>query len=374
MIVIPGPIPLIIHPFFWLTAAILGWINSGTIIGMFIWMGIILVSVVVHEYGHALTAKFFKQKVQIQLMALGGLTSFEGPKLKYWKQFLITFNGPLFGFGLFLAATGLLHFEWPLLVERILRLTQLANLFWTIVNLFPVIPLDGGQLLRIVLEGFFGVPGLRASLLIGAILSVLFALYFFMMQAIIVGAFFFLFAYQSFDMWRKSRFVTLDDQDDDLKKELMQAEKALQLGRKDEAKQILEEIRSKGAHGVLAFTAMQYLAFIAMEEGNSEEAYELLIPIRQHLSSEGLCLLHKLAAQHKNDLLVVGLSQECYQIDPSQEMALENARAFARLDNAKAAGGWLQTAAQFGSLDLDHVLQEDEFQKVKNHPDFKEFF
>ncbi len=43
----------------------------------------------------------------------------------------------------------------------ILKYTQVANLFWTIVNLLPVLPLDGGQLLRIVLEAAFGVKDLR---------------------------------------------------------------------------------------------------------------------------------------------------------------------------------------------------------------------
>lgn len=374
MIEIPGPIPLIIHPFFWITAALIGWLNSRSMMGTFIWMGIIVVSVVVHEFGHALTAKAFKQKARIQLIALGGLTSFEGPKLKYWKQFLITLNGPLFGFGLFLVATALLDFSWPPLFMKILKVTQIANLFWTIINLLPVLPLDGGQLLRIALEGMFGVAGFKASLLIGAILAGLIALYFFLIQAILVGALFFLFAYQSFDMWRKSRFATRNDRDDDVKKDLLEAEVALQEGRKEDAKQLLEEVRSKGAHGILAFTATQYLALLAAEEGRTEEAYELLLPIRQHLSEEGRCLLHKLAAKHKNDLLVTSLSAECYQIAPSQEVALENARAFARLQNAKAAGGWLQTASQFAGLDVERVLQEEEFQKVKDHPDFREFF
>ena len=96
MIEIPGRIPLAIHPFFWLFAAVIGWINSGTFLGMFIWVGIIFVSVLFHEFGHALTAVIFKQKARIQLVALGGVTMYDGPKLNAWKQFIITFNGPLF--------------------------------------------------------------------------------------------------------------------------------------------------------------------------------------------------------------------------------------------------------------------------------------
>ena len=54
MIVIPGRIPIAIHPFFWLLAAIIGWMNSGSFFGMLVWIGIIFFSVLIHEFGHAL--------------------------------------------------------------------------------------------------------------------------------------------------------------------------------------------------------------------------------------------------------------------------------------------------------------------------------
>jgi hypothetical protein len=41
MIIIPGPIPIAIHPFFWLFAALVGWLYGQSITGMLIWMGII---------------------------------------------------------------------------------------------------------------------------------------------------------------------------------------------------------------------------------------------------------------------------------------------------------------------------------------------
>ncbi|MES2272606.1 MAG: hypothetical protein V4487_00240 [Chlamydiota bacterium] len=70
MLEFPGPIPLRIHPYFWIFAALIGWLNSGTLLGMFVWIGIILVSVIFHELGHALTAVSFKQRAQIQLIAM----------------------------------------------------------------------------------------------------------------------------------------------------------------------------------------------------------------------------------------------------------------------------------------------------------------
>lgn len=373
MIELPGKIPLTIQPLFWLFAALIGYLVSGTLIGMAIWVGIILVSVIVHEMGHALTATFFKQKAKIQLIALGGVTTFDGPKLKFWQQFLITFNGPLFGFFLFIAATLLLKLDLSPFIFRILKLTQMANLFWTVVNLLPVLPLDGGQLLRIVLEAIFGVKGFKASLLIGAVIATLFALYFFMIQQLIVGAFFFLFSFQSFVMWRRSRFATGEDRTDENRQQMMQAEEALQEGREAEAKRILEGICEKVHEGVIYFNAKQYLAFLAFKQGERKKAYEILLEIQHHLADDLLCILQELAAEEKNDGLVMDLSAKCYQIAPSQKRALNNARAFARAAKAKEAGGWLQTAYSYGGLNIQAVLEEEAFRLIQNDPEFKEF-
>jgi stage IV sporulation protein FB len=373
MIEFPGKIPLSIHPWFWVFACMIGWLSSQSFLGMLIWVMIILVSVIVHEFGHALTAVFFKQKARIQLIAFGGVTSFEGPKLKFWQQFLITLNGPLFGFFLFLFATLLLQLSLPPLLMTILKATQIANLFWTVVNLLPVLPLDGGQLLRIALEAAFGVKGFRASLLIGTILAAICSFYFFMLQAFLLGAFFFLFAYQSFDSWRKSKSATVDDREEENKALFMKAEEALLEGRVEAARSFLEEIKEKAGKGVLAMTALQYLAFIDIKEGKREESYNLLLSIKDHLADDSLCLLHELAAEHQNWAVVRELAVPCYQMAQSGKAALNNARAFAESGEAKPAGGWLQTAWQSGGVDVSHVLKEELFLKVKDEPDFKDF-
>ncbi len=373
MIELPGRVPIAIHPFFWIFAALIGWLNSGTIIGSLIWVGIIFVSVLIHEYGHAFTALCFKQKARIQLIALGGVTSFDGPKLKFWQQFLITFNGPLFGFFLFLFASLLLQFSWPLPLAKVLKATQIANLFWTVVNLLPVLPLDGGQLLRILLEANFGIKGFKASLLIGSLVAAFISFYFFMLQAFLIGAFFFLFAFQSFDGWRKSRFATRADRDDVNKQLMIAAEQALHEGRIDEAKRIFEEMRQKATGSLFAHAAVQYLAYLDAKEGKRKEAYDLLLPIKDHLADDSLLLLHELAFGQKNYPLVAELSIACYQAAPSQKIALHNARAFASLHRAKPAGGWLQTAWQYGGLEINSLLSEEEFELLKNDPEFKVF-
>lgn len=374
MIEIPGRIPISIHPFFWVLAGLIGWINSGgAILWMFIWIGIIFFSVLIHEFGHALTSVLFKQKARIQLIAMGGVTTFDGPKLKFWQQFFIVLNGPLFGFLLFLCAFFLLKFQWAPLPTAILKMTERANLFWTVVNLLPVIPLDGGQLLRIVLEANFGIKGFKASMLIGAGLSLLFAFAFFMVQMFLAGAFFFIFAFQSFELWRHSRYATVLDRDEETKKIFYLGELAFREERIKEAKEAFDKVLAKTKRGVLASTSRQYLALIKLKEGEKQDAYELLLPEQDHLAEETKAIMHKLAWEFENDRLVATLSSSVYQMQPTQEVALRNARAFARLKEGKLAGGWLQTAWKHGNLNLEKVLEEENFAALKNSRPFLEF-
>ncbi len=375
MIEIPGRIPILIHPFFWLLATFIGWVNSGgNLYGALMWIGVIFFSVLIHEYGHALTSCLFKQKARIQLVALGGLTSYEGPKLKFWQQFLIVFNGPLFGFFLFLFATFSLH-TWNLSppVYQIFKITQVANLFWTIVNLLPVLPLDGGQLLRIILEASFGIRGFKASLILGAIIATLLAFAFLLIQFYLAGALFFLFAFQSFDLWRKSRIANAKDRDDDNRKLLLEGEVALAQGKKEKAIRCFEQVHQQASGGMLASSAAQYLAILFMNEGKHKEAYDLLLPIQETLGDETLPLMHQLASEYENYPLVAKISATCYQLSPSQEMALRSARAFAHLKEARLSGGWLQAAWKFGNLPLETILKEQEFLNLKDSPEFQQF-
>ena len=62
MISIPGKIPIKITPAFLIFASIIGFLNSGTVMGTMIWFGIILVSVLIHEMGHALAALAFGKR------------------------------------------------------------------------------------------------------------------------------------------------------------------------------------------------------------------------------------------------------------------------------------------------------------------------
>jgi stage IV sporulation protein FB len=375
MIRIPGRIPIAIHGTFWLLAALIGFLNSQSVVGTLIWIGIIFVSVLFHELGHALTALLFKQNPRIELIALGGVTYHDAKKLGFWKQFFIVLDGPLFGLLLFFIASALLHI--PSIAASpfgpILALTRLVNLFWTFVNLLPVMPLDGGQLLRIVLERIFGLKGFKYAVIVGMTLSIAIALVSFLYQQFILGAFFFLLAFQSFDTIRRTRNLTESDRDDDLRSLISRAEMLIQTGQRDEAASVCEEVRKKAQKGLLFALATQYLAFLQYEKGLSRESYQLLLSIRPDLANDGICLLHKAAFDQRDFSLVAELGSTCFQTLPSAETALRNSLAHAELKQTVPSIGWLRTAIQEGLVNISEILRSSSFDGIRKDPAFEEF-
>ena len=85
-------IPVTISPLFWVVAAMIGFLNTNHIIGTLIWIPIIFISILFHEYGHALTSLFFGQHPKIALVAFGGVTYPQGPRLHLWKEFFVVLN------------------------------------------------------------------------------------------------------------------------------------------------------------------------------------------------------------------------------------------------------------------------------------------
>jgi len=150
-----------VSPWFWLTGAILGFnsIERGWEY-FFAWLAVIFVSILVHELGHGLTSKSFGYRTKIVLNQMGGVAMYE-PTHRYtrWRSILISLAGPGAGFVLFglVYAFGLYGprgwFEaLPENRQELIRFTHLqlvwVNLAWGLVNLLPVLPLDGGNICR----------------------------------------------------------------------------------------------------------------------------------------------------------------------------------------------------------------------------------
>ena len=106
-------IPVRITPWFWLTSVILGWglvqslsgrdgIGISTGAAMLIWIAAVVISITVHEFGHALMFRAFGVPSHVVLYQFGGLAVPEATFGTYgrgrgedpWKQLLISFAGP----------------------------------------------------------------------------------------------------------------------------------------------------------------------------------------------------------------------------------------------------------------------------------------
>lgn len=149
-------IPVRIQWFFWLTAFFLsGGLNVGSAAdwpAVLLSMGVIFFSILWHELGHAGASRFFGGRPAIELQGLGGLTRLGGWQFGRWQLLGISCAGPGASFllaGLSLAAlifTPENHAASPILSSFLA-----INVIWTLFNLLPILPMDGGQILRLLM-------------------------------------------------------------------------------------------------------------------------------------------------------------------------------------------------------------------------------
>ncbi len=122
------------------------------------WTGAVLVAVLLHESGHAFTARAFgASPVSITLFALGGFTSWAAPKsLGPGRRFIVSAAGSAVGIAAGLGVIGLSRsgvFDGiPDLAFVFLQSFVWAGLVWGILNWIPILPLDGGHMLQHALE------------------------------------------------------------------------------------------------------------------------------------------------------------------------------------------------------------------------------
>ena len=173
-------IPVRVHPFFWVIALLSGAREGVAPKETFIWMAALFVSILVHELGHAVAILFYGYRPWVTLHWLGGLASYDrGFTDSYYTsddrstrplaQIVISLAGPVAGF-LFAAliialvfaggARATFDFGGPYLLSwqfqdvhsanlfYLLHDLIFINLFWGLINLLPVYPLDGGQISR----------------------------------------------------------------------------------------------------------------------------------------------------------------------------------------------------------------------------------
>lgn len=160
-------IPVRVHPMFWVLSAGLGMHNNGS--ELIIFIACVFVSILVHEFGHALMVKAEGEIPEVVLFWMGGVCRYTREPSSRWRRFRIVAAGPGFGLILFALVFGgtLLMFRSgnreelfgqadgmnSYLDSAIVNLLYI-NLIWSLFNLLPLLPFDGGHLLQIILECF----------------------------------------------------------------------------------------------------------------------------------------------------------------------------------------------------------------------------
>lgn len=369
-------IPIRIDPLFWLLAFGLGFYYSGSIPGTLIWGSIVLISVLFHELGHAITARLFGQQASITLTFFGGVTKRDGPSISKFKEFLIVLNGPLAGFLLALIALKLstlsIVAKHPLL-QTSLNIAYAVNVFWTIINLLPIQPLDGGHLLMILFQGIFGFRGIKIAYFLSGLLAALLGFVLFFFHQVFLGAILLIFAFDSFRSWKSSLIMSKVDHNESLQDEVKDAEQDISHGNMTVAKIKLQNIleRHQAQGGVLVLKVVEMLAKILFEEGKVENAYALLSPYKKNLDMEGLKLLHQSAFKSHQNKDAIELGTYIHQEMATSETALINALAAAELKDPQATLGWLKTAIDEGLPNPQIVLQNQRFDFLKMDPEFQ---
>jgi Zn-dependent protease len=147
-----------VHPMFWLFTALLGWgwytLRGGNIVYLLLWVLAAFVSILVHEFGHVLMGWAFGSRGHIVLYSFGGLAVGSTQLARRWQRIVVLLAGPAAQFVL-LGLVWAYVYLWPppiptrrddpeYLAIFLLQL-ELINLFWPVLNLVPIYPLDGGQ-------------------------------------------------------------------------------------------------------------------------------------------------------------------------------------------------------------------------------------
>ena len=192
--------PIFIHWFFWVNCALLGGAleanSPARMQALLGWLLVAAVSVLIHELGHALVMRHYgDRQVGIVLYAFGGLA--RGTRwLSRWEDVAVSLAGPLFQLGAGLAMHVLLSVwqpSWEVGYYVLLSFRD-VSFFWALLNLLPIVPLDGGH----IASALFGPSKRQAALKLSLGCSVIMAMLAFQFLGLISVLFFGLLAWNNY--------------------------------------------------------------------------------------------------------------------------------------------------------------------------------
>ena len=311
-----GSVPVIVRPQFFFLILFLALMSNAD--GQhapqlaLVWGVVAFVSVLVHELGHALMGRAFGLEPIIQLNGFGGLTSWANPRdVGNARSMLISLAGPCAGFGL--AALLVIARKLGLqphseTLAYALKTSILVNFIWGVYNLAPMLPLDGGNVMRsflnIVTKGEGEKPARIVSIIVGGV----FLAVAFMLGQLWLG---FLAAFFTWANITAYRQIDVMRADVPLAKALEEAQRAVEHDDGAAAIEVLRPVIVPQASIDLRVQALRLYCYALMLEGQWAE----LVPTLQHNAAligqeeirryafTAFELGHKAEAQHIGSLL-----------------------------------------------------------------------
>jgi Zn-dependent protease len=172
-------IPVYASPFYFLLLLVFA---RGDLVRGIVWAVCITLSLLVHEFGHAMVARHLRHDPSIMLHGFGGLTS-RARTGRDVEEAAIIAMGPAAGLALGLVVYGV----WLLLLTTGVASPAAATVVnallypcitWNLLNLIPLWPLDGGQLFRLALLRWFSArQATRATHIVALLLLTLAGFY-----------------------------------------------------------------------------------------------------------------------------------------------------------------------------------------------------
>lgn len=195
--------PVRVDPMFWVFTALLGGGLTADSPDEFklllIWVAVVFVSILWHELGHCFAMKHFGDREPQMLLYAGGGLAFGSRWRSRTEDIIVSLAGP--AAGLFLAFVVFLFDRgFPprnVFVYAAVEKMWFVNFWWSLINLLPVIPLDGGR----VTEALLGPAKARQALTISLVVAIGAAVFLYTQWGSLFAAV--MFGLMAFENWRR---------------------------------------------------------------------------------------------------------------------------------------------------------------------------
>ena len=237
---------------------------------------LVTIGILVHELGHALTAKVLGLSPFVVLHGMGGTTAYRSSTpVSIGRRLAITLMGPFAGIAIGSLALVLALLAPPGLAQASLWIFFVVTAVWGVLNLLPMLPLDGGHVAALVLERFFG-PRARPWARLGSIviaIGIALGLVAFggqwLFSIVILG----MLAFRNWQAFKAERAALASLP---LKEALARGFEALERGEEERAIEIAKSILPFASEPGLKRDALHLLAWASLLRGDPARASEVL--------------------------------------------------------------------------------------------------